>query len=97
MLRAIYKLERENNEMLRKLRRGQKSARIFRILYWIIFLGSILGAYYFIEPYLQQFGSLYSDSAKIFNSFGTMNGLPTMENFEKLLESQNPPAATTVE
>lgn len=49
-LDEIYELTRENHEILKTLRRQQNFATILRILYWLVVLGFIGGAYYFVRP-----------------------------------------------
>jgi hypothetical protein len=45
-------LTKENNEMLRSLKRGMLLGRIFRIGYWLVIAGVAVGAYYYVEPYV---------------------------------------------
>lgn len=52
MLRRILDLAEENNSMLRKLRRGQIYGRIWSITYWTIIIGAAIGAFYFLQPYI---------------------------------------------
>lgn len=59
MLEEQLELSRENNAILKKIRRVQKNSQIFRIVYWFIIIGISVGAFYFIQPYLESLvGSL---------------------------------------
>lgn len=49
-LDAVYRMTLENNEILRTIRRQQYFSNALRVLYWIVVLGAIGGAYYFIRP-----------------------------------------------
>jgi hypothetical protein len=49
-LDAIYEMTLENNEILRTIRRQQYFANAIRVLYWLVVLGAIGGAYYFVRP-----------------------------------------------
>ncbi len=49
-LDAIYEMTLENNDILRSIRRQQYVANAFRVLYWLVVLGAIGGAYYFVRP-----------------------------------------------
>lgn len=49
----------ENNEMLRKLLRAQRWSTFFSALRWIIIIGATVGAYYYLQPYLDQLLDLY--------------------------------------
>lgn len=61
-------MTRENNQMLRGLRRLQRLTFFFRILYWVILVGVAVGAFYFLQPYVAQiksFGSSLPQTADI--------------------------------
>ena len=53
-LNKVLDLVKENNKMLRKIRRGQKRSQIVRIAYWLIIIGISVGAYYYIQPYINM-------------------------------------------
>jgi hypothetical protein len=36
--------------------------RIWRIAYWTLIIGSAVGAYYFIQPYIEQMIGVYGDT-----------------------------------
>ena len=46
------KLARENNKMLKKMRSSMRWASFFRLLYWIVIIGSAVGAYYYLQPFI---------------------------------------------
>lgn len=54
-LEAIYKMTLENHEILKTIRRQQYLSTAGRILYWLIILGALGGAYYYIRPLLSIF------------------------------------------
>ncbi len=54
LLERTYALAQENNDMLRKIRRGSKWTNTIHILYWVVILLLSFGAYYFIQPYVQS-------------------------------------------
>ena len=49
----------ENNIILKSIRRSARVGTVMRILYWIVILGLSYGAYYFIQPYLQNVMGMY--------------------------------------
>ena len=49
-LEEVYHMTLENNEILRSIRRQQHIANAFRFLYWLIILGALGGAYYYVKP-----------------------------------------------
>ena len=42
------------------MKRSQRYATIMRVIYWILIIGSAYGAYYFIQPYVDQMVNVYS-------------------------------------
>ena len=50
----------ENNALLRKMRRSALLGRIFHILYWVVIFGFSVGAYYLIQPYVDQVKGIYT-------------------------------------
>lgn len=52
LLKRSVELAEENNTILRSMRRSMRLARIMSILYWVVIIGSAVGALYLIQPYL---------------------------------------------
>ena len=80
MLRKTLELAEENNEMLKKLRRTQKFGLVIKILYWALVLGVAVGAYYFIQPFVDQIGSTYNGLQSNID-----NATNIIENFREAL------------
>jgi hypothetical protein len=55
LLTQSIKLAEENNKMLRGIRRSNRVSTFFRVLYWMIILGTAFGAYYAIQPRIQPY------------------------------------------
>jgi hypothetical protein len=51
-LEEVYKLTLENNHLLHKMQSRDRIAYIFRVIYWLIILGALGGAYYYIRPFI---------------------------------------------
>jgi len=47
------KIAEENNKILKKIHRSMKVGGFFRAIYWIIIAGSAVGAYYFLQPFVE--------------------------------------------
>ena len=60
LLEENLKLSQENNAILHKLRRSMQIRRVMSIVYWVFIIGSAVGAYYFIEPYVGSVRDAYS-------------------------------------
>ena len=59
IIRRNLKVAEENQEILRKMRRGQFLGNITRILYWLIIIGASFGTYYFLQPYIDTMKDLF--------------------------------------
>lgn len=60
LLLKTLELSEENNKLLRKLDRMYRLTRLIRVSYWLIILGITLGAYYFIQPYVDGARAAYT-------------------------------------
>ena len=67
LLEETFALAKENNDMLHSLRRSMRLARFMSLLYWVFIIGSALGAYYFLQPYIDQLKTIYGSTSNIFN------------------------------
>ena len=54
MLEKILKLTEENNILLVQMRRAARWATFFQALYWLIIIGLSIGAFYFVQPYINS-------------------------------------------
>ncbi len=69
LLKETAKLTKENNKILRGIRRNARFATIMRIIYWTIIIGGLVLSYYAIQPFIAPMIKGYSD---IQNSLGTI-------------------------
>jgi len=58
-LKELLEITKENNVMLRKLYKGYVIGKIFSILYWIIIIGLGIGAFYYVQPYIDTLNDTY--------------------------------------
>ena len=59
LLEESLALAKDNNKMLHSMRRSMHVARAMSAIYWVFIIGSAIGAYYFIQPYLDQVLDMY--------------------------------------
>jgi len=73
-LDEILNLTRENNKILRGMRRTQRWSSFLQIVYWFVILGIVFGSYYYIqpmiEPFLQIIDKTMSDFQGVKDSLG---------------------------
>jgi hypothetical protein len=85
-LKEALELARENNQILRKMRRSMIWNRIFKFFYLLVILAVTFGAYYFIQPYLDgalgAYQNVVGTSQKVQQ---TGSNLPDVLNFLQML------------
>ena len=59
ILIQTHRMVEENSKLLRKMHRAALFGRIFHIMYWVIIIGLSVGAYYFVQPYVEQVQDVY--------------------------------------
>ncbi len=59
LLIQTHRLTEENNHLLRKMHRAALWGRVFHFFYWVLIIGTSVGAYYFIQPYIDQLTQVY--------------------------------------
>lgn len=69
LLERTLRISEENNKILRGMRRAGRLATGFRIFYWLVIIGLGFGTYYFIEPYVKQFNTVYSQFDSTIKNF----------------------------
>jgi hypothetical protein len=65
LLERVMRLTEQNNQILRKMRRSMLWGTIATVLYWLVILGVVAGAYYFIQPYLGALNTLVQKLVKL--------------------------------
>lgn len=66
LLREIHKLTKENNRILQKLERDAKRARLWKTLRIAIVLALLFGAYYFVQPFIDNLTKAYASIQQSF-------------------------------
>ena len=70
LLESTYELAKENNNLLHSMRRSMRIQRAMSYVYWTFIILTAIGAYYFIQPYVEQLIDAYGSSSDILKSFG---------------------------
>lgn len=74
LLKANLELSKENNVLLKKIRKVQKRIQVTKTVYWVIVILVALGAYYYVKPYVGRVESFYNQAAanlEEFKNFGS--------------------------
>jgi predicted MFS family arabinose efflux permease len=62
LLEQNLALNEENNRMLRGMRRNQRMAAIWRVVYFAAFLYATYVGYQYVKPYLEQAQAAYTSA-----------------------------------
>lgn len=77
-LEELLELSRENNEILRSMRRTQRWKSFFTLVYWAVILGSIFGVYYYLQPTIQKYMKTFKSSYDVLQKLeGAAGSIPT--------------------
>lgn len=71
LLARTYEVEKENNAMLKKLYHDMWWSRLFRMVYWVVILGAMFGAYYYAQPYIDPIFKTYTNLSGMMDSLKT--------------------------
>lgn len=85
LLHKIYEIERENNELLKKVRVFQKRSLMSKLIYWLLVALVLFGGYYYIRPFLQKINLVKQQGGEKVDEF--INNLPQVKSIEKSLNN----------
>ena len=69
LLKRSVSLAEENNKMLHSMRRSQRVSQFMSFLYWALIIGSAVGAYVLIQPYVDQVVETYGSFSSALKNF----------------------------
>jgi hypothetical protein len=86
-LDLIYQMTEENHDILKSLRRQTFLSNMFRLLYWLVILGAIGGAYYYVRPAVTYVSENSTKFKEVFNRLqGIQSALPEAQLLNGLIE-----------
>ena len=68
LLEKTAKLVEENNHILKGIRSSNRWASAFRVFYWVIIIGISVGAFYYIQPYIDVAFKAYKSVSSDLNN-----------------------------
>jgi hypothetical protein len=81
LIKEDLEINKENNELLKKLWGNVKLSRTFRLLYWVIIIAITLGAYYYVQPLIDKLIGVYSGFGQIGDSIQNLPDASILSNF----------------
>jgi len=94
LLRKNLAISEECLGIVKKMHRAQVTGRLLKVLKWLIIVALALGAYYYIQPYMDNFWQTMSEVQKGLSNLkaagDTAANLPsaTLEKVKTLFEGQ---------
>jgi hypothetical protein len=82
LLEETFRLAQENNNMLRKVRSVQKWGTYWSLLKVLLIIGIALGSFYFLEPFVNKFISIWNNVSG--SQQQNLNSNPVQDFFKKL-------------
>jgi hypothetical protein len=70
--KELLELTRENNKMLHSMIRSARVSRFFRMVYWAFIIGSFIGTYYYLQPYIDQLMQIYGQVSSTLKDVGAV-------------------------
>lgn len=76
LIKRVAELTEENNKMLHRMQRARRWSQFFTILRWLVVVALTLGAYYYIQPWLESWQQFYQErSAELDSLTETINSV----------------------
>ncbi|MFA6295022.1 MAG: hypothetical protein WC666_01200 [Candidatus Paceibacterota bacterium] len=85
LLERTYKMVEENNDILRKMRRANRFGIAMRIFYWVVIIGASIGAFYFLQPYINSMMGIIDQAQSVVRG---ING--TVDQAKEVLNASTP-------
>jgi len=70
LLEKSVSLAEDNNKILRSMRNSMRWGRIMTVVYWILIIGISVGAFYFLQPYVDQVVRTYGSFSNLIRNLG---------------------------
>lgn len=67
LLEKTFEYAKENNKILRGMRRSLRLHSFLRALYWIIIIVATVWLYYYIQPFIDSLKSGYQEMGEVEN------------------------------
>jgi magnesium-transporting ATPase (P-type) len=86
MVEETMELSKDNNRILHSIQRRERMTQIMRVVYWLFILGITAGAYYYVQPYIDQLVKAYTGLVDTQHKVADISGklsLDSIKNYFK--------------
>ena len=87
LIQETLDLSRENNQILKKMRRGQFIGNIIHSLKWVVLIIITIYSWIVIQPYFEQMLSMYTQVQDATDSVNSMKLTTDMSGLQNWLET----------
>lgn len=77
-LQKILDLVVENNVMLHRLQSARRWANFVSIAKWVILIAASAGVYYYLQPILERWPTIWTQFQAVMDNLNLLNKLPTL-------------------
>lgn len=86
LLIKTARLTEENNKILRRMQRAQRTAVLMRVIHWAVIIGSFAFLYYLLQPYVAEVKALSESYQSILRSDQNESRYDLIETFLQNLD-----------
>ena len=76
LLEQVKATAEENTKILKSIRRSSRISYFFSILYWIVIISISVGAFYYVQPYIDDLTKTYSQIKDTSNKISNVSTSP---------------------
>jgi TRAP-type C4-dicarboxylate transport system permease small subunit len=69
LLNKSVALAEDNNRILHSMKHSMRFANIMSTIYWMLIIGSAVGAFYFLQPYIDEIVKTYGSVSAALKNF----------------------------
>lgn len=80
LLEKTFELEKENNKMLHRIRGVQRRQALWTVFKFLLIFGIAIGAFYYIEPYLEKVAEIFNKISGIEQGIDTSSLKEMLKN-----------------
>ncbi|GEM_PF-382429 len=88
LLEKTFEYARENNKILRAMRRSMRVSSFLRVVYWILIIGAAVWLYSFLQPFIETLTAVYGELGGLEELRNLLNNFPVVSGRYNLKPNQ---------